>query len=203
MRPSICQNHLITIIRIACILPTTLNASTVAEIEGNNSYSTSQLIASPVFTQEAVANIEFSTSYKHASIAATGDGTVDWFVFNHVGDRLILDIDNGMPTIDLELGIWSISGILIASNDDRGSLDPGSVHPYDSYINITNLVSGLYYVAVSAYPSSQSNGFVVGGGGFNTPGYTLNISSGVIPEPSSVVLFGLASLGLAVRRRRH
>ena len=137
------------------------------------------------------------------TITATGDGTVDWFVFNHAGGRIILDIDEGMPTVDLEIGLWDSSGNLVDSNDDHGVLDSGSVHGYDSFIDLPSQATGLYYVAVSAYPSSQTSSFTIGGGGFTTPGYKLHISSGAVPEPSATLMVGLASVVLLVRRRRH
>jgi hypothetical protein len=196
------QRGLKTGLLLAYMLPFSLDAAIVAEIEGNNLVSTAQLIAPAAFTAEFVSNVESSTSFKHATITASGDGTVDWFTFNHTGGRLILDIDGAMPTIDLELAIWDLSGTLITQNDDGGILDPGTVHGYDSYIDILNQVAGLYYIAVSAYPSGQTSGFNIGGGGFTTSGYTLNISSGAVPEPGAVMLLSLASVMLAFHRRR-
>jgi hypothetical protein len=179
-----------------------VQAATVSEIESNDLHTTPQFISPFDFTSDYVVNIQSSTSYKHATIAATGNGTVDWFVFSHAGGRIILDIDEGMPNIDLELGIWDSSGNLVAQNDDGGILDSGSVHVYDSFIDLASEAAGLYYVAVSAFPSTQASNFTIGGGGFTTSGYKLHISSGAVPEPSSTLLLGLTSAFLLVRRRR-
>ena len=116
---------------------------------------------------------------------------------------MILDIDGGMPTVDLELGLWDTSGLLVANNDDGGILDLGTAHLYDSYIDLASLSSGFYYIGVSQFPSSQANGFDIGGSGFTTTeGYTLNISSGAVPEPTSMMLVLFSGLTLSLRRRR-
>ena len=194
--------YLKTIGAIISVIPACLNAATVAEIESNDLYTTAQFIGPFAFTSEAAVNIQDSTLYKHTSISASGDGTVDWFVFNHSGGRMILDIDGGMPTVDLEVGLWDIAGNLVVANDDGGLLDPGTVHGYDSYIDLSSAASGLYYVAVSNFPSGQSAGFEIGGAGFTTDSYTLNISSGAIPEPSGLMLSLMAAGGIFSRRRR-
>jgi len=104
--------------------------------------------------------------------------------------------------VDLEIGLWGISGLLVFANDDGGTADPGSVHGFDSFIDLASLSSGLYYVGVSSFPSAQANDFVLGGSGFTTDGYTLNISSGAVPEPTSMMLALFSGLTLALRRRR-
>lgn len=189
------------------LIPASLNAATVIDIAGNNLVSGAQFISPADFTLEFVAIIDSSTSYNHATIAASGSGSTDWFSFDYTAGRLILDIDFGMPTVDLELAIWDSSGTLISTNDDKNSADPGSVDflgDYnDPFIDVTNLVPGRYFVAVSVFPSAQANNFVVGDTGLATPAYSYNLHiSSAVPEPGSAMLLCLAPLALGVRRRR-
>jgi hypothetical protein len=175
-----------------------------------------------------------STTITHASILSSNDATddVDWYSFTAGGgNTLDIDIDYAEPSFDSTLALYDSSGNLLAYTDDNGDpLDPGTVHPFDSFLGTYILpTNGLYYVAVSNYanfPSTIGNtlsfmttpggafgGSVVDGGsntftdqGFYSSGtYTLHISTdhalSAVPEPTSLVLFGLGAIGTASATR--
>ncbi len=179
-----------------------MQAAVIAEIEANNSPFAAQLISTTAFTNEYVPEIEGSapSGYGtfHATITGLGDGSVDWYFFQHIGDRLVVDID-GVSTPDLSIGLFNIFGTLIATSDNSMSLDPGSFSVNDPMIDIENALAGNYLIAVLSGGASFANGYSATGSGVaNGTAYTMHIS---IPEPSTAFLGCIGVLALLRRRR--
>ncbi len=149
-----------------------------------------------------------STTIPHVSILSTNDAfaDVDWYSFTGaVGATLDMDIDHAMFSFDPILSLFDAGGFVLAVNDDGYMGDPGSVHDYDSYIGLILPYSGTYYAAVSNYANFPP---YTGGGGYESGSYVLHISTDhavtATPEPVSMVLLGLTTLGgIGLRLRRN
>ncbi|HSC95494.1 MAG TPA: DVUA0089 family protein [Burkholderiales bacterium] len=92
---------------------------------------------------------------------------VDFFSFQgQEGDVVTIDIDGGMGgvrNVDTILTIFGPGPTYrkLRENDDGGTLDTGSTHPFDSRITNFRLpATGTYTVGVSSYPRYLSDGGV-------------------------------------------
>ena len=130
-----------------------------------------------------------------------------------VGDLIDINTFNSSDIVDTELGLYSASGDLLASNDD--TVVGGRIRTF-SQIIFEATSEGTYYIASGTYNSFFGNGFftegpvgepvtttvngvdasfeVAGSGAFWT-------SFDVVPEPSSLGLVAFAGLALLRRRR--
>ena len=129
-------------------------AASVSEVEPNDSIAQAQNIEG-WFDLSENADIFDSTTIPHATVNGSGNDTVDYYAFTVPAGGMqarigLLDIDDGMDDFDPMLGLYDSNGNLIAVNDDAGG-DPGSTHPFDSFIG-AQLSSGNYVVGVSRYP---------------------------------------------------
>lgn len=152
------------------------------------------------FSQDFDANIFNSTSMAHASVRGTGDGNFDMYRFTvgASGGTAIFDIDYGMMDLDSWLNLFAANGAQLASNDDGGVNDAGTVHGWDSLLNYNFASGGDYYIQVGRFANRALN---------QGQDYVLNISlsnhnGNNVPEPGMLALLGLGALaGVAIRRR--
>jgi hypothetical protein len=133
-------------------------AATVNEQEPNDTIAEAQNIDNH-FSLDFDPDIGDTTTntseeIPHATVEGTGNSTVDVYEFtvSQTG-RVILDVDYAFPDggFDSYLTLLDSSGNSLGENDDS---DPtfgaqGSVHPFDSYIEVV-LTPGTYYVEVGS-----------------------------------------------------
>lgn len=186
-------------------------AATVASNNANHSFDTAMVIPDGFFTTIVNGAIELSDVLPNASIVAFSSGPYDYYSFTTtVAGTIILDIDftyewSGNPgSFDPEVAIWTAAGTLIAENDDRGSIDVGSAHDWDSYLYLPDMAAGTYVIGVAKFEATGQDG-----GWMDTSAvlpenamYTLHVSAPV-PEAETwaLMLTGLGLLGVMARRR--
>ncbi len=125
-------------------------AAPVNEAEPNDSFGQAQNL-DRYFDLSSDSNIANSTTVPHATVNGTGNNTHDYYSFTvpqaGVAGLGVFDIDGAMPSFDSYLQLYDASGNLLSANDDA-SLDPGSQHRYDSYLQYTFPQAGTYYIKV-------------------------------------------------------
>lgn len=152
---------------LPAVLPACLSgvclASTVGEVEGNNTRATATVISNGAFTTPAplTAFGNFPTATLTGSIGIGTD--VDFFRFSGTAGRTFYaDVDNSVFTFDPILSLFSSNGTLLAYNDDSHPADAGSADPLDAFLGSFVLpTTGNYYLAVSSYsnfPTARSSG---------------------------------------------
>lgn len=193
----------------------TAQAAPIASTDANHSFSSAQVIPEGYFTTLRNDAIEFSTTLPNATVTAFSNGPFDYYRFTTASPgSIILDIDftyafSGNPgPFDPWIAIWKAgeTNALIDQNDDRGTIDPGSQHEWDSYLHLQNMSEGTYIVGVAAFPSNAIDGGSFDDSSTTLPAgsyYTLHISAPV-PEPEAYAMFlaGLGLMGAIARRRR-
>lgn len=195
-------------------------AALILEAEPNNSLGSAQNIDAH-FTLDFSADIgdvtgaNTSTVIPHVTISGTGDGTFDYYSFfvPVAGAVGIFDIDYGMNDIDTELGLFDAVGNVLAADDDFSPFTVGaggSIHFYDAFIQHTFGAAGTYIIGVGRFNSAPVFGGMTGATPDVGDDYTLQVSidqhplvSSVVPEPASLVIWGVSALGLAVAARRR
>lgn len=71
-----------------------------------------------------------------------------------------LQIDTAQGAADTVIGLFSVAGSLIATDDDSGGDLPGGTE-YTSAITIPALAAGTYYLAVTGYEAVFTSGFMI------------------------------------------
>lgn len=179
----------------------------VESYQNNDSFADAQFIDSRYFDSRydrdinTPAGVNISESTVHASVLATGDGTVDYFSFYALSGQAYFDIDYGIDfggSFDPWIELYDASFTSLASNDDSFPIESGSFGGYDSFIDYNLMSDGLYYISVGSYPHLSNIPF-----GSN---YTLQISqqAAVVPVPAAIWLFlsgALAIFGFASKRK--
>lgn len=190
---------------VLSVVSSNAHALIILEVENNDSIAGAQNINN-FFSLGANADIANATTIPWVSIIGTGNGTWDFYSFNIANaDTLgVFDIDYGRDaggSFDPWLELYTGAGAGLASNDDSSISNGagGSVHIYDSFLTYT-FQPGNYAIAVGRY-----SGYEVPAGAT----YTLQTSlaghstqSNVVPEPATMALFGLGSVGMAFMRRK-
>jgi MYXO-CTERM domain-containing protein len=147
--------------------------------------------------------------------ALGGNGEIDWYSFTiggitgGAGDFLTIDtfgstlmggsFGNGN---DSEIGLYSSSGALIATNDDFdfGGGNLLSFLGFGAGQSGGDLAAGTYYLAVGGFNTTFGPGFGVTSDSPVNGNYKLTITTNV-PAPGALALVGMAVL-VGVRRRR-
>ncbi len=152
-------------------------------------------------------NIDISTG------TGVGNGHVDTghivFDFNALsGDILDLDIDvtkifagTTYTDDDSKLFLFDSSGVLLAENDDDGFSGESFIDDY------AIIADGIYYAAVTTYDNDPifSGGIISGWEDDGESSFDFNIiitNASPVPEPSTMLLFGIGLISLAGVNRR-
>jgi hypothetical protein len=183
----------------------TSHATLVPKYEPNDS-STSAMNLDSFFSLDYdvligdIANNNTSTTIPHASVSAVGSNpsSYDWYSFYATaGSTMILDADYGMNDLDPWYRLYSGAGAELASNDDSYLDDPGSIHGWDSFIQISAPYTGMYYLEVSQFVHSEI---------YDTQDYRLQVSvanHSTVPDGgTTLALLGMGSAALAGLRRK-
>lgn len=154
------------------------------------------------FSSEFVADIYNSTTVPHATATRLFGGATqyDWFTFTAAAGKVItLDIDQGMNDLDSYLRVYKVSDSSFVTSNDDSSGDPGSIHPFDSFLSFLAPFSGLYAVEVAQWVHSPISG---------SQDYNLHVSvqdhvAASAPDGgSTIALLGLAMTAIAGARRK-
>jgi hypothetical protein len=227
-------NKLLILLLASSTLTLSAHASVIREVERNNNFNQAQNLED-FFSNDYKRRVENSgvSDWEWVSIKGRGNGTYDYYVFEaFAGQDYIFDIDKGMSkrhSVDTELGLWALEGMLLHEQDDcysdnGGALDcsrtwlssdKGSNHIFDPMFSWTFETSGLFVVGVGKfYTYADEDGF-----GFDQDGqatqrgerYKLNVSRSLpfatqsidIPEPASLAIFALGLIGIGAARSKR
>jgi len=184
-------------------MATFVQASTIVEVEPNNTLLTAQSVDSAFsldfsdYIGDDMGN-NTSLTLPHATVLSTGDGSFDYFSFTVPADNTTTYFDIDFATdaaggpLDLELFLYTPGGTFITFNDDAPVAfgAAGSTSVRDPFISHTFALAGTYVVGVGRFNSIPLFDGIGGSMLKQGDSYELQIS---VPEPSTIVL---ASLGL-------
>ena len=176
-------------------------------------------------TINALSSNSCTVDYWNFTVDAPGTVTVDVLSMEIRPNGHTYDVngDGEIAFIDPMIRLFSDdghldSGDLVATNDDSSqTYGDGSIHYYDSYLS-QYLGLGDYVLAISAYNLSVSE--ALSGVNYCASPYTTCFQrndhgdyqitfDGIapegadVPEPATLLLFGVGAAGLAVLRRRQ
>jgi hypothetical protein len=152
-------------------------ATTVSELEPNDSFAQTQNIDA-FFSLDADPNITDSTTLPHATVDATGNGSLDFYSFTVPEAGMgTFDIDGAYPGFDSYLQLFDSTNRLLTDGNDSATTDAGStecvgdpdcgVQTRDSYLQYNFPSAGTYYIKVVDF---QNSAIQAG------KSYTLNVS---------------------------
>jgi Ca2+-binding RTX toxin-like protein len=141
------------------------------------------------FTLNSDANIFSSTTVPHATLSVPIH--TDPFEFDQetnryvsfqatAGSTLTIDVDGTAFQVDTRVAVYDSGGNLLASNDDFGSLDPGSQSTTDSLLAFAVPLTGTYTVEITALVASDNH----------TSTFAVNFSLTGAPVPTADQLVG-------------
>lgn len=213
------MNKRIFLLTSTILLTQPLYAGTIIEVESNSTLFTAQNIDGTFSSglNDDIYNANELDWEWSSIVSLDGDGTYDYYSFTALANQnYIFDIDYGMPNLDAEIGLWSISdttSALLADQDDScvengvsfcSIVDIGSVHSYDPKFSWESSSSGLYVIGVARYPTSATDSGFNGSAPISGDDYTLQVSRDLavsVPAPAGVMLFVLSLMGFAATRK--
>ena len=126
------------------------NGSTV-----HDKISNALMIGAAAFDLTANANIANSTTLPHATVNASGDGSLRIYgiTVSEAGVVGSFDIDGTSANLDTYVRIYDASGLLLAASDDTPTAygAGGSTSIFDSLLDYTFQTAGTYYVEVAKF----------------------------------------------------
>jgi serralysin len=151
---------------------------------GNDSTGTAQAISRGSLQPSTNSNLfddDLPTATIRGSIATGApNADIDFFSITlNAGERLILDIDNTVGSLDALVRIYDASGNELGFVDDSPR-DPGSEEDragttLDSFLSFRAPSTGTYYFSVESWGTGSDNG---PGSGTTTGSYDLHVSVG-------------------------
>ena len=141
------------------------------------------------FTLNSDGNIFNSTTVPHATLSVpihTDPFEFDQETSRYVsvqataGATLTIDVDGTAFPVDTRVAVYDSNGNLLASNDDFGSLDPGSQSTTDSLLAFAVPSSGTYTVEITALVATNNH----------TSTFAVNFSLTNAPVPTGDQLIG-------------
>ncbi len=215
----------ISIISLGTILPGVVEATSINEIEGNNTLLTAQQLFGSDFTTGINTDIFDSENTPWASINSNNPvntydlstNSFDYYSFTiNAGTTGYFDIDYGFTgdqtsgSADTYLTLLNSIGVVLEERDDgsdgfQADEDNGSMKHiddddrtwfFDPSFSYDFTEAGTYYLKVSLY-----NDLALAQG----DSYTLQVSldPAPVPEPTTILLFGTGLAGLAGSRIRR
>ncbi|MDP9812515.1 T1SS-143 domain-containing protein [Rhizobium tibeticum] len=129
----------------------------VASASGNGDLAHAQDLDG-LFAVTPNANVTDSGTIPHVTVNVAGEGQYEWFkvTVTEPGSRLVADVDAPYG-FDSWIRLYDANGNLVQGNDDAGG-DPGSAHPFDSFLNTIIATPGVYYVQLAQYVQSPVPG---------------------------------------------
>jgi len=184
-------------------------ATTVSEVEPNDAFAGAQNVDA-YFSLDADPNITDSTTVPHATVDATGNGTLDFCSFTVLEAGMgTFDIDGAYPGFDSYLQLFDSNGVVLDASDDGRPVDAGSTElegcvgdpqcggfTRDSYLQYNFASAGTYYIRVSELPDTS----IPAG-----KSYTLNVSiprviDNTAPKVSAATPTGTGTTGTGIGR---
>jgi Ca2+-binding RTX toxin-like protein len=157
-----------------------------------DNFTSSELLRLTIFSTGAAPG---TNNPALPSATATGfyDGTNDEDIFAmamNAGTTYTFDIDDGAGdgagvngAVDLQVTIIDAFGNQVATNDDGGVTDNGSLSGLDSLLTFNPSTSGVYFVAITQFANDYANDtFDYNNTGGDSDGdYRINVSASSLP----------------------
>lgn len=182
-------------------------AGSINEVEPNDTIGTAQNIDG-YFSVGVNADIQDALMTPWVSIAATGDGTYDYYSFT-AGAGAIGYFDTDYTSFDTQLWLFDGFGTALDGNDDSAG-DPGSSSGLDSFFDYTFASAGTYVIGVCRFFCQGPDGGMTGDAPAVDAAYTLQVSISSqdvpdvqdVPEPGILALLGMGLAGFGFARSR-
>lgn len=147
-------------VRVADLLPAD-SIGRISEVEPNNDFASAHMLYPEAFHLEANSDVENATTIPHSTVVGSGDGSLDYYRIDLIGteNSLIVDIDY-TSNLDSYIAVWDSAGNVVGVSDDSSTSDGagGSNSGLDSFISLSGLPAGTYYIGVGEYSSIAVTG---------------------------------------------